>query len=217
MEKFSDAVRVAYEQVEERERKVADLMIPLDISKYVTGDVKAFCQRTLTQTVIEYNTMNRNDALNRYLADCLRWGVVPHSETMMQCIPDPKPERKLALVQYFAKTITIPQGSDGVDIIDDVALKVASTIERLYSNNMIFLGFLLKPSLLPLAPFENDMLLTIPKDGDKKFAVIFFVPAVPCEEDKLKCNSAMERLNQFLGNRAFMCEGEVGDSDWSGL
>jgi len=214
MEKFSDAVRVAYEQVEERERKAADLMIPLDISKYVTGDVKAFCQRTLTKTVIEYDVMSKDSALSLYLNDCIRWGITPNSETMIQC-QSPKPERKFAFMQYFAKTITIPQGSDGVDIIDDVALKVASTIERLYSNNMIFLGFLLKPSLLPLAPFENDMLLTIPKDGDRKFAVIFFVPATPCPDDKY--NSAMERLNQFLGNNAFMREGEVGDSDWSGL
>lgn len=206
MEKFSDAVRQLH-KLSISQKSGADLMVPLDISKYVTGDVKTFCQRALTKTVIEYNTMNRNDALNRYLADCMRWGVVPSTDGAMRSIS--------AFMQYFAKTITIPQGSDGADIIDDVALKVARTIERLYSNNMIFLGFLLKPSLLPLAPFENDMLLTIPKDGDKKFAVIFFVPATPRVGDSH--NSPMERLNRFLGNKAFVREGEVGDSDWSGL
>lgn len=101
--------------------------------------------------------------------------------------------RKLALVQYFSKVTTI-------DRVDEIRASVARVIQRLFDAGMIFLGFLMTPHLLPL--------------DSGKYAVLFYVPASPSMNDR---RYDKDRLNEFLGNVAFMNEAEIGNEDWTNL
>lgn len=153
--------------------------------------------------------------------------INPKEKSVLQREPsgaykNPCPDPEFREVRYFCKIVDLSEG-----IPDWLFPRLGTVFNALAEEGMVGYGSLAPVALLPLASGKQEVidyekmqeqdideensyadLKTLPKKiqdmGPPRAAVLWYVGS----------DYSKEELNEFLGNAAFVDEGELGDSNW---
>jgi hypothetical protein len=209
----------------------------LDIIPYLSEDAQHFARREINYTVQQYVTAEDQAELQAQLDDCKRWGIAPYVDNMpfMTHLPErfetrPLPARpsiarwrRAVPCSFFSKVIELDPRYLGFKskrsgFVPNSKLEtVARVVQRLYDERLIFLG-MSQVFCVPLATLipDAETIECVDHDANPRVCVMFWTFVKPEVEGAQELRA--ERLNVFLKNVAFTDkEGEIGNSDWSGL